>query len=115
MGSPIEAALQAIQQHTSALDRELARIAPMLAEATESQVAGVMSAAVRAIQRLADAARAVRNACPVCRKAEAATRFEEVNKFSGVWSLPDCPTCRGLARLIAGVDKAIREAPATGR
>ncbi len=109
MSDALDATLQALQQHSSAIDRELLRLAEKVGGADDGRAAAAMSAVERCIQRVAEAARAMRAACPVCKKAQAAIQFEAVNKFSGVWSLPDCAACRGLARLIGAVEKAARD------
>ncbi|MEP0848182.1 MAG: hypothetical protein HRF50_15335 [Phycisphaerae bacterium] len=109
MSSSIDPVVQSIQQQASALDRDFARLAPLLEKASDSDAGAAMKAIVRSLHRLAEAARAVRNSCPTCRKADANLSFEAVNKLSGVWSLPECNTCRPLARIIGAVEKAARD------
>ena len=34
--------------------------------------------------------------------------YEAVNKLSGVWKLPECPTCRELSQMITGIEKVAK-------
>lgn len=113
MSAPIESCLQEIKQLTSSLDREYVKLGQLLATAEGEAAASAIKTLARSLHRLAEASRAARAACPTCRQADADVQFEAVNKYSGVWQMPECDTCRGLSRIIAAVERAVRDSTAT--
>lgn len=108
MSNEIDASLCSIRDHASALDHEFLQIAQALRQADPATAHTAMLSVHRALQRLAEAARPITAACPACQKAGGKRKYEPVNPLSGVWSRPECPTCRELSGLIAAVESVIR-------
>ena len=104
MANEITASLASIQDHTSALDRELLRIAEALRQADPSTARPAILAVYRALHRLAEAAQPITAACPACREAGGKREYKAVNPLSGVWSRPECSTCRELSHLITAAE-----------
>jgi len=104
-----------IHEHTSALDREFIKLAGDVRGQKAADARDSMLAVYRALTRLADAARPITAACPTCNAPEDQGEYQPVNKLSGVWTLPECPTCKELASAIAAIDKVARKSPATAR
>jgi hypothetical protein len=101
-------ALQALAEHVSAVERDFLELGKLLDTLDESKGRMVTLAAYRAVHRVAEAGRAVKAKCPKCGRPDSKLEYEAVNKLSGVWKLPDCPTCTELSQLIAAVEKAVR-------
>lgn len=86
------------------MDREFLQIAKELPSTDVAAARATIMGVYDALERLAEAAKPIVAACPACKAAGGKGRYEAVNEFSGVWSRPECPTCRELSQLIAAVD-----------
>jgi hypothetical protein len=113
MSDQTSAALTTLSEHVSAIERDFLELSKLLERLDEPKGRTVILAAFRTLQRVAEAARPVRAKCPRCGRPDAKMEYEAVNKLSGVWKLPECPTCRELAGVIAAVEKAARTAATT--
>ena len=109
MSDQITASLSSVHDHASALDREFLNIAKALGQADATTARTAMLGVWRALHRLAEAAKPITAACPACQKAGGKRKYEPVNPFSGVWSRPECATCRELSQLIGAAEEVARK------
>lgn len=100
--------LQPLAEHIAAVERDFLALGKHLEALDEPAGRAVTLAAFRAVHRVAEAARAVKARCPACGRPDSKLEYEAVNKLSGVWKLPDCPTCSELSQVIAAVEKVAR-------
>ena len=112
MSDAISESMGSVAEHVSALDREFVKIAQEVADADEDQARVAMQGVFRSLSRMAEAARPIIAACPTCKAARVDPNYEQVNKYSGVWVIPKCKTCRDLGKMIAVIEKSAREAAA---
>lgn len=110
MNDAANAAIQSVAEHVALLERDFLQLARALESLDESGGRSATLAAYRAIQRVAEAARPVKANCPRCGRPDSKLEYEAVNKLSGVWKLPECPTCAELTQVINAVEKAARSA-----
>jgi hypothetical protein len=115
MGKGPQSDITGIQEHASALDRELAQLAEKLKTASSEDGRTVLMGVFHALTRLADASQPVAAACPTCKGTGGVGEFEAVNELSGVWNRPECPTCRELAKLIRAIGDVSRKVEASDR
>ena len=115
MSEQAESTQASIHEHVSALDHEFVRISESIGSASANDARATMLSVYRALVRLAEAAGALTAACPACRAAGGPSNYEQVNKLSGVWTRPECPSCRELTRLIKAVEKVSRKVSMPGQ
>ncbi len=101
--------LSSVRDHASAMDREFLKIAKALRQTDLAGARTTMLGVYEALHRLAEAAKPITAACPACQAAGGKGQYEAVNEFSGVWSRPECPTCRELSQPIGAVDNLARK------
>jgi hypothetical protein len=114
MSNTIANTLLALNEHLAAVERDFVALGRQMEQADESDGRSALLGAYRAVERVADGARAVRSKCPRCSRPDPSMEYEAVNKLSGVWKLPECPTCRELAQMMAAIEKAAKAQTATG-
>lgn len=115
MSDQISTTLASMAEHLSALEQDFLQVGRLLEGMDEARGRPLLLAVQRAIGRVAESARAVKSKCPRCKRPDAKMEYEAVNKLSGVWTLPECPTCRELVQVVVAVEKATRAtAPAGG-
>lgn len=108
MSDTTATALQSLADHVGAVERDFLELGKLLDKLDATKGRMVTLAAYRTVHRLAESARSVKAKCPQCGRPDSKLEYEAVNKLSGVWKLPDCPTCSELSQVIAAVEKAVR-------
>jgi hypothetical protein len=113
MTKATHAALTPFQEHIAAIEHDFLDIARWLGTAKVDEGRAALDAVSRGLHRLAEAARAVKAACPQCATAGAKMNFDAVNRYSGVWSVHECAACTLLMQIIMSVDAAMRSQDST--
>ena len=114
MSNAIANTLLTLNEHLAAVERDFVALGRQMEQASESDGRSALLGAFRAVERVADGARAVRAKCPRCSRPDPALEYEAVNKHSGVWKLPECPTCRELAQMMSAIEKVAKMMTTSG-
>lgn len=114
MSNAIANTLLALNEHLAAVERDFVALGRQMEQADASDGRSALLGAYRAVERIAEGARAVRAKCPRCSRPDSAMEYEAVNKHSGVWKLPECPTCRELSQMMSAIEKVAKTLAATG-
>ena len=115
MSDQAASTIASIQEQAAALDRGLLQLSQEIAGAGKDEARAAFLGVFRTITRLAEAARPLIAACPVCHGTQGGGELEQVNKLSGVWTRPECATCRELSKMIGAVDEVARKLDRTAR
>jgi hypothetical protein len=112
MSTAIASTLLSLNEHLAAVERDFVTLGRQMDQASESDGRSALLGAFRAVERIAEGAQAVRSKCPRCSRPDPAMEYEAVNMHSGVWKLPQCPTCRELSQLMSAIEKATKNVTA---
>jgi phage FluMu protein Com len=100
--------LLALNEHLAVVERDFVALGKQMEQADEGDGRTALLGTFRAVERVADGARAVRAKCPRCTRPDPNMEYEAVNKLSGVWKLPECPTCRELSQMMSAIEKVAK-------
>ena len=112
--STIANTLLALNEHLAVVERDFVALGRQMEQADVGDGRTALLGAFRAVERVAEGAQAVRSKCPRCSRPDPNMEYEAVNKHSGVWKIPECPTCRELSQMMAAIEKVAKTLAATG-